>query len=451
MEKRSGYNGAVALKAGDVVDRYRIVETIGAGGMGEVYRAFDMHLHRNVALKLVHPEADAGTAGASGVSLGTARMLREARAAAQLEHPNVVQVFDMGQLEEPEALRGTAFLSMELVQGRSLRELAKTDVPMDERLRWITDVARALVAAHAAGLIHRDVKPENVMLRDDGVVKVLDFGIAKRAATVHVDPAMATERTRPISTITSEGVAVGTPYYMSPEQMRGDPLDGRADQFSWAVMAYEVLVGEGPWRADTDALGLVSQILSRPAPSSREKNPDIPVHVEQILQRALAKQREDRFPSMDAVLAALQPMTTAPLRAVVASTAARSDSAPFVAQQVSVVATPAGVERAARPRAVWGLAGLAIVAVVLAVAAGVLRSPAPPISATPTPSAELPSFTEPLATTPESTHAAPSAEPVATKPPPRRPQPVATKPSATPSRAPTPHPSKNPIFFPDTP
>src|SRR5579883_1269937 len=154
--------------------------------MGEVYRARDTRLQRDVALKVL----SAGAATAEGA----ARMLREARAAAALHHPNVVAVFDAGEVTEPAALRGTTYIAMELVRGRALRAFVRDpSAALAERVRWLGDVARALAAAHTAGLVHRDVKPENVMIGDDGHVKVLDFGIVKHAAPNAAEPAITAQ------------------------------------------------------------------------------------------------------------------------------------------------------------------------------------------------------------------------------------------------------------------
>ena len=158
---------------GETFDRYRIEAVLGEGGMGVVYRAFDPRLNRRVALKVVRAQrSDDDLETSTGA---TARLLREARLAASLDHPNAVAIFDLG------AVNGEAFIAMELVSGRPLREwIGDASVPLATRLRWVFDVARVLAAAHKAGLVHRDVKPENVMIRDDGDVKVLDFGIARR-------------------------------------------------------------------------------------------------------------------------------------------------------------------------------------------------------------------------------------------------------------------------------
>ena len=268
--------------------------------MGAVYRARDPKLQRRVALKLLLVEHTGEQA-----SEGTARLLREARAAAALDHPNAVAIYDVGEHE------GRPYIAMEMVEGRSLRAfISDATVPIAERLRLLLDVARALAAAHKRGLVHRDVKPENVMVRVDGVVKVLDFGIARR----HAAPTDPHGSTTPdgLATITQEGQVVGTPLYMAPEQLRGDPLDGRADQFAWGVMAYEVLTGKVPWVFERDAFRLVAAILtSTPVPLST-RAPEVPGAVASAIDRAIAKEPSNRFATMDHLVAAIEAATTSP-------------------------------------------------------------------------------------------------------------------------------------------
>jgi len=209
----------VTLRTGQSFDRYRIEAVLGEGGMGAVYRAFDTRLQRVVALKVVRPGPDGSTGG-------TARVLREARAAAALQHPNAVVIHDVGELD------GEAYIAMEYVEGTSLRPwVADRTTPVATKLRALVDVAHVLEAAHQKGIIHRDVKPENVMIKRDGTVKVLDFGIARRVRT-EVDPSGPTLDSETFTTKTGEGVVVGTPAYMAPEQIRNETVDARTDQFS---------------------------------------------------------------------------------------------------------------------------------------------------------------------------------------------------------------------------
>ena len=294
----------MVLGAGDRVDRYVIEGLLGTGGMGDVFRARDVRLQRSVALKILRSEHDAGSTP-TPESPGATRMLREARAGAALRHANVVTVYDVGEIEQPESLRGTTFLAMELIAGKPLRKyVGDPSIPMEQRVRWLESIARALSAAHAAGLVHRDVKPENVMIDDDGTAKVLDFGVARHTG-VAIDPASTTESLR-VASIATWGSAIGTPAYMSPEQMRNEPLDGRADQFAWGVTAYELLCGERPWIARGNVLQLASDILSvAPTPLS-QRCPDVPPTVAAVVDRALAKGREERFGSMDELLVALR-------------------------------------------------------------------------------------------------------------------------------------------------
>ncbi len=302
----------------DDIEHYRIVARLGQGGLGRVYRAFDTRLERYVALKVLLP-------GGGGPD-AAARLIREARAAAALDHPNAVHVYGVGSHE------GAPYIAMELVRGQTLREKIATPTPLRTRLGWIVDVARALAAAHALGIVHRDVKPDNVMIREDGRVKVLDFGIARRLA-VALDPSAPTEAATP--TLTAKGAIVGTPAYMAPEQIRLQNVDARADQFAWGVTAYEVITGARPWAGD--ALSLVAAVVSDPAPPLREHVEALPDGVEAVVLRALEKRPDDRFATMNELVAALEPLT---LEGAVASPASVKAMSPPATQ-------PSGGARAA--------------------------------------------------------------------------------------------------------
>jgi serine/threonine-protein kinase len=288
-------------REGEAFDRYRIESVLGEGGMGVVYKAFDPRLNRRVALKVVRPPrfatADEGQE-LEGATEATARLLREARVAASLSHPNAVAIFDVGEVN------GEAFIAMELVSGRSLRDyVGDAKIPMTMRLRWLHDVARVLATAHRAGLVHRDMKPENVMIRDDGDVKVLDFGIARRLAR---DPLTNDSGIEAERTLTRSGTAVGTPLYMAPEQIRGEPTDGRTDQFAWGVVAYELLAGKCPWRIHPTNYATLAAIVSEDPPPLRAVAPDVPSAAVDVVTRALKKTPDQRFASMDGIVAALE-------------------------------------------------------------------------------------------------------------------------------------------------
>ncbi len=230
-------------------------------------------------------------------------MFREARAAAALEHPNVVVIHDVGEVTLEGASQPTYFIAMEYVDGVALRAMVgKLDVPLAERVRWLFDIARALEFAHERGIIHRDVKPENIMIRADGVVKVLDFGIARRTRSAGGAMAAGVD---PLSTLTEKGVALGTPRYMAPEQMLGEELDGRADQYAWALLGYELLAGSAPWSGAPDSLQLVAQALTRDPEPLRSRAPDVPEALAKVIDRALSRERGSRYPTMGGAIEAL--------------------------------------------------------------------------------------------------------------------------------------------------
>jgi serine/threonine-protein kinase len=296
------------LEKGAKIAHYTIEELIGHGGMGQVYKAVDVRLERRVALKVIRhaPDGDYET-----FTEFSARLVREAKAAAALSHPNVVAVFDVGETDDR-----IVYLAMEHIVGTTLREqIGRPDpVPWERRLAWLLDVARALDHAHRAGIVHRDIKPENVIIRNDGVVKVLDFGIARRTQ-IKVDPSSATtpepapspSGARHETFITGKGTVIGTPVYMAPEQIKGAEVDARCDQFAWGVVAYELLSGERPWPKSTDLFIILANILTDPPASLRRRVPDLPIAVEETLRRAVAKTPDERFASMEEIITALEP------------------------------------------------------------------------------------------------------------------------------------------------
>ncbi|NUP05049.1 MAG: protein kinase [Polyangiaceae bacterium] len=278
------------IAPGTVLHRYVVESPLGSGGMGTVYRARDTHLDRAVALKVLSD-------GAGGLpdQEGRARLVREARAAAALSHPNAVAIYDAGDSEHG------PFIVMELVEGETLRT-ASSGASADDVVGWMKMAALALAEAHDRGIVHRDIKPENLMVRADGMVKVLDFGIARQGAAPQ-DASAPTHNVLP--TLTGTGVQIGTPQYMAPEQIKGKKLDGRTDQFAWGVTIYEVLSGRSPWQAEGGALGVVAAILEEIPTELTTVRTDVPAHVSSAIARALSKRPEDRFPTMRHLVRAL--------------------------------------------------------------------------------------------------------------------------------------------------
>ena len=271
-------------------DRYVTLDRLGEGGMAVVYAAFDRALDRKVAVKVLKDQASADA---------DARLRREAQALARLKHPNVVTVYDVGRSAE-----GTLFVAMEFMEGGSLREwLAKEPRSRAEVMEKFLQAGEGLAAAHEAGLVHRDFKPDNVLLTDGGVARVGDFGLARVMEDGH-DGDARTEA--PLSsrsgTLTRTGSILGTPFYMAPEQLRGDPVSAPADQFAFGVALYEALAGARPFRADSLFL-LLDAIEKGPPAAPRDR---VPAWLGAVLARSLAVAEADRFPSMRALLSALR-------------------------------------------------------------------------------------------------------------------------------------------------
>ena len=282
---------AVSRALPETLGRYEIVDALGEGGMGVVYRARDTLLGRVVAVKVLRPEMVADDAR-------TRRFVQEARAVSGLNHPNIVTLYDIG--EDPQ--RGT-YIAMECLEGESLRAaLERGRLPVAEALRIAIEVARGLKAAHAAGIVHRDVKPANVMLTSDGRVKVLDFGLAKLSQP---EPAPGDSQVATMAAATAHGVIVGTPAYMSPEQAAGRPLDARSDVFSLGAVLYEMLTGERPFKG-AGPISVLSAILRETPRPLRDQRPEAGPRLTAVVDRCLEKDPVRRHPSAGALLGELE-------------------------------------------------------------------------------------------------------------------------------------------------
>jgi serine/threonine protein kinase len=252
---------------------YEILEMLGSGGMGKVYRALDVTLERVVALKMLAPNLSSDSAFVQ-------RFVKEARAAARLNHPNIVQIYNFGTVES------TYFLAMEYVKGHSLGYYLKHGHVFSESdgLQIVRQVGRALAVAHAEGLVHRDIKPDNLMLTSRGEVKIVDLGIAKR-----IDEDQS---------LTQSGTSIGTPHYISPEQIRGQKdIDARADIYSLGATLYHLVTGHTPFSGTSGPL-VMSMHLVDPLPDPRKWVPDLSEGLCRVLRKMMAKKREERYPEM---------------------------------------------------------------------------------------------------------------------------------------------------------
>ncbi|HEV3510363.1 MAG TPA: protein kinase [Candidatus Sulfotelmatobacter sp.] len=324
---------------GQVVGHYRILEKIGAGGMGEVFRARDQRLGRDVALKLIRPAS-------SDNPDHLRRFEQEARAAAALNHPNIVAIYDVG-------FEGsTPYIVSELLEGKTLRQrLSEGRIPVREAALYALQIAQGLIAAHERRIVHRDLKPENIFLTDAGHIKILDFGVAKLQAGSEEIHSIES-----VTTVTKHGAIVGTVAYMSPEQLRGKPVDHRSDIFSFGTILYEMLAGARAFRGETEVDTMTAVLREEPSAAVLDEAA-IPAGYQDVIRHCLEKEPENRFQSAKDLAFALQTI---------------SGSSPVLLQ-------PSSAKFSGANRVPWILVAALAVATVLLAATLLLRvPPAPP-------------------------------------------------------------------------
>ncbi len=332
----------MSLQPGQTVAHYELLELIGEGGMGRVFRAYDSRLKRQVAIKILQP-------GLTSDEKLRRRFEREARAAAAVSHPTIAAIHEVSESGD------LAYIVMEYVEGRTLKKmLGAGPVPLMETLRIAVEIAEGLGEAHRAGVVHRDLKPDNIIVRPDRRPKILDFGIAK---LLEDQSGMFRRRTRPSTTsLSSDGKIMGTLGYMSPEQARGDPVDARTDIFSLGVILYEMVTGQAPFRGRTP-IDTLTSILKEPPLPATQVNPAVHPRVEQLLEECLQKDPAKRFQRMEDLVASLRIAQLALQEAAMRRT---TFEGPAIREPVAGARKPAPRARRLPSILLWAIAALVL-------------------------------------------------------------------------------------------